>query len=202
MNDQELQQAFIQFLAQKSGAKTEQELNQYIQSLGEEGIKQAQQEFVSLMKQQSQDQKKKKTRKAAHGSKLQYFKKLKNKCSEGEELVYYKRGGAVDCGCVKKAESGTQIPKGEEGIVSKFKRKAKELIKGKKEEPKKKDLSTKPDENGEYTMKDGTIVITKKGQQYRESLEDKNIEKKEKAYFQGKDYHKKYSKGSKIKVSC
>ena len=39
MNEQELQQAFIQFLAQKTGAKDQQELESAIQQLGEEGLK-------------------------------------------------------------------------------------------------------------------------------------------------------------------
>ena len=41
MNEQELQQAFIQFLAQKTGAKTQQELEKVIQQMGEQGLKQA-----------------------------------------------------------------------------------------------------------------------------------------------------------------
>ena len=99
MNDKELQQAFLQFLAQKSGAKTQKELEQYVQSLGEEGLKQAYQEFTQIMQQQAQ--------KAAHGAKLQYFKRLKNQCNEDEELVYYKKGGMVECGCQKKETGGT-----------------------------------------------------------------------------------------------
>lgn len=98
MNDKELQQAFIQFLAQKSGAKNQQELEKYVQSLGEDGLKQAYEEFTQLMQSKAQ--------KAAHGAKLQYFKKLKNQCADDEEVVYYKRGGSVDCGCKKKEEGG------------------------------------------------------------------------------------------------
>lgn len=41
MNEQELQQAFLQFLAQQAGAKTQQELEQVIQQLGEDGLKKA-----------------------------------------------------------------------------------------------------------------------------------------------------------------
>lgn len=99
MNDKELQQAFLQFLAQKSGAKTQKELEQYVQSLGEDGLKQAYQEFTQIMQKQAQ--------KAAHGAKLQYFKRLKNQCNEDEELVYYKKGGMVECGCQKKETGGT-----------------------------------------------------------------------------------------------
>ena len=44
--------------------------------------------------------------KAAHGAKLQYVKRLKRICNEDEELVYFKRGGTVDCGCKKKMQNG------------------------------------------------------------------------------------------------
>ena len=111
MNDKELQQAFLQFLAKKSGAKNQQELEKYVQSLGEDGLKQAYNEFTKVMQSQAQ--------KAAHGAKLQYFRDLKHKCAEGEELVFYKKGGSVECGCkgkvmekggeVKKASTGTDI---------------------------------------------------------------------------------------------
>lgn len=43
---------------------------------------------------------------ARHGIKLNYVKSLKNKCAEGEEVVYYKKGGSVKCGCKKKEEGG------------------------------------------------------------------------------------------------
>lgn len=98
MNDKELQQAFLQFLAKKSGAKNQQELEKYVQSLGEDGLKQAYDEFTKVM-----------TQKAAHGAKLQYFRNLKHKCGENEELVFYKKGGSVECGCKgKKMEKGGQ----------------------------------------------------------------------------------------------
>lgn len=102
MNDKELQQAFIQFLAQKSGAKDQASLEKYIQSLGEEGLKEAYQEFTQLMQQQ--------TKKALHGAKLNYIKKLKNQCADDEELVYYKKGGRVGCGCVKRKQQGGNVP--------------------------------------------------------------------------------------------
>lgn len=102
MNDKQLQEAFIQFLAQKSGAKDQKSLEKYIQSLGEDGLKQAYTEFTQLMQKQAQ--------KAAHGAKLRYINRLKNKCPEGQVLEYYKAGGRVNCRC-KKAEEGTKVPK-------------------------------------------------------------------------------------------
>lgn len=79
-------------------------------------IQQAAQAFVQATKQQAQ--------KAAHGAKLQYLKTLKNKCEEGEELVYYKQGGSVKCGCMPKKDEGGEIP---ENPVKRF-RKAQKSI--------------------------------------------------------------------------
>lgn len=120
MNDKQIQEAFIQFLAQKSGAKTQQELEKYVQSLGEDGLKQAYQEFTQVMQKQAQ--------KAAHGAKLQYLRNLKHQCAEDEELVYYKKGGSLDCGCVKKKEDGGEVTKAQEGWKSKFKNRQKEKV--------------------------------------------------------------------------
>ena len=62
------------------------------------------------------------TKKAAHGTKLTYFKSLKNQCAEDEEVVYFKKGGSVKCGC-KKKEDGGEIPAAKEGsAVAKFKK--------------------------------------------------------------------------------
>ena len=109
MNDKELQQAFLQFLAKKSGAKNQQELEKYVQSLGEDGLKQAYNEFTKVMQSQAQ--------KAAHGAKLQYFRNLKHKCGENEELVFYKKGGSVECGCKGKVmEKGGEAPKSRNAI--------------------------------------------------------------------------------------
>ena len=61
------------------------------------------------------------TREAAHGTKLNYFKSLKNQCAEDEEVVYFKKGGSVKCGC-KKKEDGGEIAKAQKGTaVEKFK---------------------------------------------------------------------------------
>jgi hypothetical protein len=46
---------------------------------------------------------------------------LKNQCAEDEEVVYYKKGGSVGCGC-KKKEDGGQVKKDCGGsAVAKFK---------------------------------------------------------------------------------
>ena len=58
---------------------------------------------------------------AKHGAKLQYLKNLKHQCAEDEEVVYFKNGGSVGCGCQKK--KGGEIEKAQNGTkaVSKFK---------------------------------------------------------------------------------
>lgn len=95
MNEQQLQQAFIQFLAQKTGAKTQQELESVIQQLGEEGLKQAYTEFLQMLKQQQ-------VQAAKFGAKLNYIKGLRGQCPEGYEMEYYKSGGQLCKKCTKK----------------------------------------------------------------------------------------------------
>ena len=105
MNEQELKQAFIQFLAQKTGAKTQQELEAAIQQLGEEGLKQAYAEFMQLMQQQQVQQRK-------FGGMLNYINKLRGQCPEGQELQFFKIGGKVCKKCAKKVtiEDGGKTP--------------------------------------------------------------------------------------------
>ena len=94
MNEQELQQAFLQYLAQKTGAKSQQELEAIIQKIGEEGLKQAYTEFMQMMQQQQ-------VQAARFGAKLDYIKSLRGQCPEGYELQYYKSGGKVCKKCVQ-----------------------------------------------------------------------------------------------------
>ena len=95
MNEQELQQAFVQFLAQKTGAKTQEELEAAIQQLGEEGIQQAYAEFMQLVQQQQ-------VQAAKFGAKLNYIKQLRGQCPDGYELQYYKKGGHLCKTCQRK----------------------------------------------------------------------------------------------------
>ena len=123
MDDKELQQEFINFVAAKSGAKTEAELNKYMKSLTKEQQAQLRDEFVKYM----QEKKTKSAQKAAKGAKLNYIKQLSHKCADDEELYYFKRGGSVGCGC-KKKDGVVKAQNGEktDSIVSKFKNKKKE----------------------------------------------------------------------------
>lgn len=95
MNEQQLQQAFIQFLAQKTGAKNQQELEAAIQQLGEQGLQQAYQEFMQLIQQQQ-------VQAAKFGAKLNYIRSLRGQCPEGYEMQYFKSGGQLCKKCMKK----------------------------------------------------------------------------------------------------
>ena len=103
MNQQEiLKKAFINYLVQVTGAKTEQDLAK----LGQDQIKQLYQQFTTGIQdgsiEVSQDgQVNVKGRKAALGAKLSYFNKLQGKCPEGEQLVTFKIGGRVCTACQK-----------------------------------------------------------------------------------------------------
>ena len=85
-----------------------------------------QQLFVTFMKEKHPEEYKaamenqqKQAKKAAHGAKLNYFKSLKNQCAEDEEIVYYKKGGSVGCGC-KKKDNGGPITKDNPSWKTKF----------------------------------------------------------------------------------
>ena len=104
MNEQELQQAFIQYLAQKTGAKTQQELEAVIQQMGQEGLQREYQEFIQLIQQQQ-------IQRAEKGAKLNYIKQLRGECPEGYEMQYYRVGGKVCKKCMKKkCEEGGNVP--------------------------------------------------------------------------------------------
>ena len=92
MNEQQMQQAFIEFLAQKYQLKSEQELEAKIQELGEKGLKAEYAEFQKLMSEQQ-------SRKMMFGAKLNYIKGLRGQCPVGTELRYYKVGGKVCAKC-------------------------------------------------------------------------------------------------------
>ena len=105
MNEQQLQQAFLQYLMQKTGAQNEQQLEQVVQQLGEDGLKQAYAQFMQEMQQQQ-------VQAAKFGAKLNYIKKLNGQCPEGMEMHYYKQGGRLcrKCMQVKQNEEETEYP--------------------------------------------------------------------------------------------
>lgn len=101
MNDQkELQKAFMAYLIQDAAAqgielKSEADLQAYAEKLGQEGLKQKYQEFMGKMQGGIM---------AKLGAKLEYYKKLKGECPEGEELVFMQKGGRICKVCQKKKE--------------------------------------------------------------------------------------------------
>ena len=105
MNEQQLQQAFLQYLMQKTGAQNEQQLEQVVQQLGEDGLKQAYAQFMQEMQQQQ-------VQAAKFGAKLNYIKKLNGQCPEGMEMHYYKQGGRLcrKCMQVKQNEEEIEYP--------------------------------------------------------------------------------------------
>lgn len=111
MNEQELQQAFIQWLAQKLGVQDESQLKQAVQEMGQEGLQQAYQQFIQETQQQQ-------AQKAKFGAKLNYIKGLNGQCPEGTEMQYFKDGGNIICKkCVAKQKNGGK----EQDSVEQFK---------------------------------------------------------------------------------
>lgn len=108
MDEKKLQQEFIQFLSKKLNAKDEQDLRDKVKNLSQDELDKYYEKFTEM-----------KLRAGAHGTKLQYFRQLKHQCAEDEELVYFKKGGSVGCGCVKKAQAGTTVPNKKENTVVK-----------------------------------------------------------------------------------
>ena len=102
MNEQELQQAFLQYLMQKTGAQNEQQLEQVVQQLGEDGLKQAYAQFMQEMQQQQ-------VQAAKFGAKLDYIKKLNGQCPEGMEMYYYKQGGRLCRKCIQAKQNEEEI---------------------------------------------------------------------------------------------
>ena len=110
MNEQELQQAFIQWLVQKLGVQDESQLKQAVQKMGQEGLQQAYQQFMQEMQQQQ-------AQKAKFGAKLNYIKGLNGQCPEGTEMQYFKEGGNICKKCVAKQKNGGK----EQDSVEQFK---------------------------------------------------------------------------------
>lgn len=181
-NQQELQKAFMAYLiqdAQSQGVQiqSEQDLQAYAEQLGEDGIKAKYQEFMQKMQGGVM---------ARLGAKLEYYKKLKGVCPEGEELVYFKQGGRI-CKACQKAQKGTKVTK-KANEVDKFKAGRAQY---------KKDMKSARDEASR-----DSISINKYNDQ--ETMANKG----HKGNFQGgkwvpdrKQYAKKDACGSKMKVN-
>lgn len=181
-NQQELQKAFVAFLiqdAQSQGVQiqSEQDLQAYAEQLGKDGLKAKYQEFMQKIQGGVM---------ARLGAKLEYYKKLKGVCPEGEELVYFKQGGRI-CKACQKAQKGTKVTK-KANEVDKFKAGRAQY---------KKDMKSARDEASR-----DSISINKYNDQ--ETMANKG----HKGNFQGgkwvpdrKQYAKKDACGSKMKVN-
>ena len=106
----------------KRNPKDQKELAQFVQTQGgEKYIQRKTNEVLGKKQTQQEEQTPEQKQKALHGAKLNYFKSLKNQCAEDEEVIYYKKGGSVGCGC-KKKEQGGEVPTAKEGsAIAKFK---------------------------------------------------------------------------------
>lgn len=117
MDTKGLQKEFISWCKSKNKSpKSEDETKQLFIAFMKEKHPEEYKQAVQNQQKQQQAQ----AKKAAHGTKLNYFKSLKNQCAEDEEVVYYKKGGSVTCGC-KKKEQGGEVPSAKDGAVAKFK---------------------------------------------------------------------------------
>lgn len=111
-NEQELQKAFMAFLIEDAATQgmqiqSEEDLKQYVESLGQEGIQAKYQEFMQLMSGASTQKPSKRL-----GGHLNYLKQIKGACPDGEETYYFKEGGSVKRGCkpcMEKAKKGAKF---------------------------------------------------------------------------------------------
>lgn len=118
--EQQEQQEFMKFLiedalAQGLQIQTEDDVKSYLEQLGEEGIKAKYQQFMQTKGQAP---------KSKMGSKLNYIKQLKGDCPDGEELVYFKKGGMICSKCQKK-EKGGEVVEAPMNAIQEFKKKRK-----------------------------------------------------------------------------
>lgn len=126
-NQEELQKAFMAYLIEDAAAQgvqiqSEQDLQAYAQQLGEEGLKQKYQEFMQKM-QGGQGVK------LALGAKLNYIRKIKGMCPDGQETYFFKDGGSIKSGCkpcMAKAQKGQELKK-KGNAVQDFKDKRKHI---------------------------------------------------------------------------
>lgn len=123
-NEQELQKAFMAFLIEDAATQgmqiqSEEDLKQYVESLGQEGIQAKYQEFMKLMSGASTQKPSKRL-----GGHLNYLKQIKGACPDGEETYYFKEGGSVKRGCkpcMEKAKKGAKFDNEDTDPVKKFK---------------------------------------------------------------------------------
>ena len=122
MNQEQLQAAFMQFLAEQTGAQSQEELQAVVQQMGKEGLEQAYAQFMQMMQQQQ-------VQAARFGAKLNYIKRLHGVCPDGMEMHYYKSGGRLCKKCMEMEKKGGHIPEKETGdAIEDFKNSRKKKI--------------------------------------------------------------------------
>lgn len=94
-------QYLAQMYAQQTGKDPQQDQEgfmQFVQQLAQQAGVQDIGQLLDMIYQQAQGQ----AQAARRGAKLNYLKKLTNRCPEGTELMYFKAGGTVCSKCVAK----------------------------------------------------------------------------------------------------
>ena len=199
MDTKGLQKEFINWCKSKNKQpKSEDETKQLFIAFMKE--KHPEEYKVAMENQQKQAQK------ALHGAKLNYFRTLKNQCAEDEEVVYYKKGGSVNCGCKKKEEGG-EVRKAGLGCsaVERFKSikkagfgdvliKIADSLSGggfRKAEEEKRKRTISSVKKGPGTTKQPTIDGTKKMQEenkkkFKNDYSSKRVKDSEEDYLKGK----------------
>lgn len=122
----------MQFLSEELGTNDPKKIQNYLKGLDE----QKQKALATKYQQWKEAKKKKQATKAAHGAKLNYIKTLKHICPEGQEVVYFKQGGNLQCGCKgKKMKEGAKVEKDSTGIVARFKSRKNVVVNGSTKQP-------------------------------------------------------------------
>lgn len=121
MEESQLQQAFLKFLAEETGAKSQAELEQVIQKLGKEGLQKAYAQFMQMVQQEQ-------VQAAKFGAKLNYINKLNGRCPEGTKLTYFKEGGKLCKKCMTIQAKGGEIDKPKKNIIDDFKASRKKSV--------------------------------------------------------------------------
>lgn len=167
--DEQLQQEFLQYLMQKTGAQNKQQLEQEIQQLGEDGLKREYVKFIQEIQQQG-------VQTAMNGAKLNYINKLNSKCPQGTHLSYYRIGGTLCKKCEANAynESSDPIKAFKQKCGGKVKKAAKQKCGGK---VKKKELGGEIDNKknqpkSKLVKKPQNKIIPKKPQNPRPGPKD------------------------------
>ena len=108
-DQQQMQEMFMQYLAEKYQTEDIDTLVQQLQSTpgenGETKLEDELMEFQQVLQQGGQPQV------AKNGAKLEYLKKLKGLCPEGTEVSYYKNGNKICSKCIAKQEKGAKVTK-------------------------------------------------------------------------------------------